>query len=165
MAGSQAFAVFVVVLAVACGLLSQYAGEIAVQGPAPGSSVHPTKAPLPSRWVLGSPEYDVKVLDAPIATGWKLHVVQWMLTKSFIGPILRRLLLNNNQVVMLRELAYQVRVQCTLPQCRCFTNPLGVASLTCTRCSVETVLAGEYVGGSDHVPASTAHVSGAACRH
>jgi len=60
---------------------------------------------------LGLNLYDVKVLDAPIATATTLDVMSWILTKSPFGPALRRYLVNKNQISELRDLAAQIKTQ------------------------------------------------------
>ena len=105
---SQFCAVFVAVLAVCLAVLARFAGEVAIQGPAPGRELV-LGDPAAPRWVLGDPAYDFKVLDAPSATGTTLRVIEWVFTRSPIRAPLKRFLLNNNNVVQLRELANQVR--------------------------------------------------------
>ena len=57
---------------------------------------------------LGDLSYDVKILDAPVATGMKLRVLSNILSSGPLAPALRRLLLNNNNMHKLRELNAQI---------------------------------------------------------
>ena len=59
---------------------------------------------------LGDETYDIVPLNAPIATSNLLLVFSYLLTKSFIGPHLVRILLNDNKVHLLRELASQIKL-------------------------------------------------------
>jgi hypothetical protein len=58
--------------------------------------------------VLGTPGYDVTVLEAPIAMSSMLDALSYLMTKTRISPILRRFILNNNNIANLRELSAQI---------------------------------------------------------
>jgi len=81
------------VIAVAFGVLWK-SGEVDVTGV--------------TTWKLAEGPYDLKVLDAPKATGFTLRVLASLLGNKVIGPPIRRILLNGNHIEMLRELALQV---------------------------------------------------------
>lgn len=70
-------------------------GEVAVQK---------TEAPV----LLGNMTYEYAGLVAPVATGSMLTLQSWILTSTPLGPFLRRVLLNDNKLHMLRELAKQI---------------------------------------------------------
>ena len=57
---------------------------------------------------LGDPTYDIKHLNAPIVSGWKLRILAYILTQTRFGPSIRRLLLNDNNIHRLRELSAQI---------------------------------------------------------
>ena len=48
--------------------------------------------------VLGTEGYDIKKLVAPKADGWKLEAMSNILTKTPLGPIICRYLLNSNSI-------------------------------------------------------------------
>lgn len=56
---------------------------------------------------LGDLNYVYPAVKAPTATGTFLRVQSWLLTESPISPFLRRVLVNNNNIVNLRQLAIQ----------------------------------------------------------
>lgn len=62
----------------------------------------------PSVPVLGEGGYDIRPVAAPVATGLKLRVLEYVLTRTPIGRWLRRTLLTLNSVHKVRELAAQV---------------------------------------------------------
>ena len=57
--------------------------------------------------VLGSPAYDMQSVVAPAASGPLLTALTYILTATPLGPPIRRFLLNDNKVEILRELAAQ----------------------------------------------------------
>jgi Asp-tRNA(Asn)/Glu-tRNA(Gln) amidotransferase A subunit family amidase len=57
---------------------------------------------------LGEGGYDIRPLESPVATGWKLQFLSYLLAESPIGGILRRALLNKNEFFRLRELSAQI---------------------------------------------------------
>ena len=60
-----------------------------------------------SSTVLGSPAYDMQSIVAPDASGPLLTALTYLLTATPLGPPVRRFLLNDNKVEILRELAAQ----------------------------------------------------------
>jgi len=56
---------------------------------------------------LGSPAYDMQSIVAPDASGPLLTALTYLLTATPLGPPIRRFLLNDNKVEILRELAAQ----------------------------------------------------------
>lgn len=58
--------------------------------------------------ILGSGGYDIRILSSPVATGRTLQVITYALTYFNLGGSIRRKLLNDNHVEVLRELASQV---------------------------------------------------------
>jgi hypothetical protein len=58
--------------------------------------------------ILGTEGYDISILDAPIAKGSMLEVFSYLMTKTRMSPVIRRFLLNNNNIANLRELASQI---------------------------------------------------------
>ena len=52
--------------------------------------------------------YDIESIHAPTADGSFLSILSLLLARSFLGPFLRRSLLNDNNLVRLRELASQI---------------------------------------------------------
>ena len=63
----------------------------------------------PAHVNLSAPaRYDIKVLDAPAATGQLLQILSHVFTAPIIGPALTRILLNDNNVWHLRELSAQI---------------------------------------------------------
>ena len=89
----------------------QLRGAFAVLAFAAAASVwlHLTGERSPSRSsdVLGSPAYDMQSIVAPDASGLLLTSLTYLLTATPLGPSIRRLLLNDNKVEILRELAAQ----------------------------------------------------------
>ena len=59
----------------------------------------------------GVGSYNINILTAPVATGGLLQFLGNVLGRSFIGASLRRILLNDNGVVNLRELATKLRME------------------------------------------------------
>ena len=57
---------------------------------------------------LSAVAYDIKVLEAPVATGTMLRILSSVFTMPLVGPVLTRYLLNGNNVWYVRELASQV---------------------------------------------------------
>ena len=57
--------------------------------------------------VLGSLAYDMQSVVAPAASGPLLTALTYLLTATPLGPPIRRFLLNDNKVEILRELAAQ----------------------------------------------------------
>ena len=66
------------------------------------------KINTPEGLKLGDPKYDIVPLIAPILSGWKLRALSYVLTQTKLGPTLRRILLNNNNMHRLRELSSQI---------------------------------------------------------
>lgn len=66
-------------------------------------------APISGRkFPLGQGGYDVEELVIPGATGKMLEVLSYVMTKSRVAPFIRRVMLNQNKIVNLRELASQI---------------------------------------------------------
>jgi hypothetical protein len=63
------------------------------------------------RVILNSKGYDIRVIDAPIADGFVLDFFSKIISRTRIGPFIRRLLLNDNMIYNLRELASQIRLE------------------------------------------------------
>ncbi len=59
---------------------------------------------------LGNLEYDVKVINTPVVTGKALEVFSYVATRTRLGPFIRRYLLNDNHVEIIRELAAQINL-------------------------------------------------------
>ena len=59
---------------------------------------------------LGEDKYDIVALDAPAASGLKLKILTYLMTKSRVGPAIRRYLLDNNRYHLLRDLASQIHL-------------------------------------------------------
>jgi hypothetical protein len=57
---------------------------------------------------LGDSVYDAVPLSTPVASGRALTLLEWVLCDSLVGPMLRRLLLLQNGIHIMRELAAQV---------------------------------------------------------
>ncbi|KAL1507732.1 hypothetical protein AB1Y20_007345 [Prymnesium parvum] len=64
--------------------------------------------PPPPEVNLTSPAYDLQQIHAPSATGAPLRALAAVFRHSLLGPLLARLLLDNNEAWRLRELAQQV---------------------------------------------------------
>ena len=64
--------------------------------------------PNEGRTILGDLAYDIKVIDAPVATGLKLRVLSYLMSHGPLAPAIRRMLLNQNQFHKLRELSAQI---------------------------------------------------------
>lgn len=60
---------------------------------------------------LGNTDYDVKVITTPVVTGKALEAFSYVATRTRLGPFIRRYLINDNHVEIIRELAAQI----TLP--------------------------------------------------
>jgi len=59
--------------------------------------------------ILTDPSYRYDNIDAPIATGWKLQLLSYILTRTrFVGPLILRRLCYNNGVTKIRQLASQI---------------------------------------------------------
>ncbi|CAK9055017.1 unnamed protein product [Durusdinium trenchii] len=58
---------------------------------------------------LGDPTYNIKSMSTPVATGTLLRLLAWILADSPLGPLIRRVLLNdeNNGSALLQDLALQ----------------------------------------------------------
>jgi hypothetical protein len=63
-----------------------------------------------STLLLGSGGYDMQVINAPATKGSLLDMLSRVLSQSFLGPYIRRVLLNDNKVHMLRELSSQIEL-------------------------------------------------------
>jgi hypothetical protein len=61
-----------------------------------------------SRITLGVGGYDMEVINAPATKGPLLDFLSRMLSQSLLGPYIRRILLNDNKIYMLRELSAQI---------------------------------------------------------
>jgi hypothetical protein len=60
------------------------------------------------KFILGQVGYDIVPLQAPSATSLKLDVLSYILTRSIFGASIRRILLNDNKVANVREIASQI---------------------------------------------------------
>lgn len=60
--------------------------------------------------ILGTQGYDITVLEAPVAKSTLLDVLSFVLTRTRVGPAIRRHLLNNNKISDLRDLASQIEL-------------------------------------------------------
>ena len=58
---------------------------------------------------LGDPRYDLETIISPVATGWKLQTLFYLLSESPVAGVLRRYLLNKNEFYKLRELSAQIK--------------------------------------------------------
>jgi hypothetical protein len=58
-----------------------------------------------NNFVLGVGQYDMKALSAPVVKSQLLQIFAWLLTRTRLGPLLRRVLLNGNGIVNVREMA------------------------------------------------------------
>ena len=58
---------------------------------------------------LGDPRYDLETIISPVATGWKLQTLSYLLSESPVAGVLRRYLLNKNEFYKLRELSAQIK--------------------------------------------------------
>ena len=71
-----------------------------------------TIVPLPTKSSavanLSNPAYDIVPLRAPAASGMVLHALARIFGNGMVGPLLTRMLLNDNQLWRLRELSLQV---------------------------------------------------------
>lgn len=63
-----------------------------------------------NRIVLGDPKYQFDVIEAPANNGIVLKIAAFIASKSLLGPTIRRLLMNDNGMVYLRELAAQTNL-------------------------------------------------------
>ena len=102
--------------------------------------------------ILGTPGYDITVLDAPVAQSTLLDVLSHLLTKTRFGPAIRRHLLNNNRIADLRDLASQIeQPPMSFPMRR--VNAAKYAELTSQE-SVDAAIAAVLTGFSEnHLPA------------
>lgn len=62
------------------------------------------------RIILGDTKYQFDVIEAPANTGVVLKIAAFIASKSIFGPTIRRLLMNENGMVYLRELAAQTNL-------------------------------------------------------
>ena len=83
-------------LVLGAAVVLHFSNESAISGPGD-----------PNTPKLGEGGYDLRVLDAPVAGGRLLQVVSWVLSRSPLGPLILRALLNSNKIRMLRELGHQ----------------------------------------------------------
>ncbi len=60
--------------------------------------------------ILGTEGYDMIPLAAPAATSTMLDALSYILTKSIFGHSLRRMLLNDNRIALVRELSAQINL-------------------------------------------------------
>ena len=69
-----------------------------------------TAAHLPAPWqvTLGDLRYDMRPVKAPVISGRLLTIFAWIATSSPLGPLIRRVLLLDNGLTQLRELAAQM---------------------------------------------------------
>ena len=65
---------------------------------------------LPAPWQvrLGDLRYDMRPVKAPVISGRLLTIFAWIATSSPLGPLIRRVLLLDNGLTQLRELAAQM---------------------------------------------------------
>lgn len=61
-----------------------------------------------SNTILGDPAYFMPALVAPVAQGRALSAMAYLMTRTPVGPTIRRLLLLDNGITVLRELAAQM---------------------------------------------------------
>lgn len=64
-----------------------------------------------SRITLGDTNYHCEIIDAPVSTGILLKITSIIASKSIFGPTIRRMLMNNNGMIYLRELAAQTHLE------------------------------------------------------
>lgn len=64
----------------------------------------------PSRIKLGDPAYDMVPIQSPSASSTLLKVLTYVLTRSPLGPTIRRVLLKDNKIYLLRDLASQIKL-------------------------------------------------------
>jgi hypothetical protein len=70
---------------------------------------------------LGDQAYRLKTVDAPVVSGLALRAFEFVATRAGFGAMLRRSLLNSNDVATLRELAAQMPpdlIPLSYPMCR-----------------------------------------------
>lgn len=60
--------------------------------------------------VLGNSIYEMKAVKAPALTYPFLYPAAYLISKSFLGDILARLIINDNQVYKIRLLSYQINL-------------------------------------------------------
>eukprot|EP01031_Cornospumella_fuschlensis_P026903 gene26903-32510_t len=60
--------------------------------------------------MLGTKGYDIKPVNAPAADGYLLKVLSFIVTRTPFGPAIRRKLLNDNDVWLVREVGSQVTI-------------------------------------------------------
>lgn len=58
--------------------------------------------------ILGTPGYDIVVLSAPVVKSTMLDALSYLATRTAASPVIRRFLLNNNNIANLRELSAQI---------------------------------------------------------
>ena len=58
--------------------------------------------------ILGTPGYDISILAAPAARSTMLDVLSYILSRTRFSPVIRRKLLNDNNIANLRELSAQI---------------------------------------------------------
>ena len=59
---------------------------------------------------LGDTKYNSKRIDAPTATSYLLDSLSYLLTRTIFGRSIRRILLDQNEIVNLRELGCQITI-------------------------------------------------------
>lgn len=64
----------------------------------------------PRNLKLGDPAYDIVPIQSPAADSWVLMVLTYILTRSPLGPSIRRILLKDNKINLLRDLAAQIKL-------------------------------------------------------
>lgn len=58
--------------------------------------------------ILGTPGYDIRVLNAPTVKSTLLDAFSYLVTRTRFGPFIRRTLLNDNRIADLRDLSAQI---------------------------------------------------------
>lgn len=61
-----------------------------------------------TKTILGTLGYDIRVLSAPTVHSTLLDAFSYLITRTRFGPLIRRLLLNDNRISDLRDLAAQI---------------------------------------------------------
>jgi hypothetical protein len=102
----------------------------------------------PNGTQLLDPSYDIKDLAAPAASGTMLRILSSLFKSRFIGPLLARMLLNDNKVWRLRELSLQVPQ--TVPH-----RPMPIVRLNSSGFARHVALAASHPGATAP-PASAA---------
>lgn len=64
----------------------------------------------PTRIKLGDPKYDIVPVESPSASSTLLKILTYVMARSNLGPVVRRKLLKDNKLYLLRDLASQIKL-------------------------------------------------------